>query len=174
MIGNLLEHIVRAVVLITLQVLVLDHLVLFNGMMVPLLYVLFLLMLPFDLPSWAMLLLGTLTGAVLDLFANTPGMHASACLLMTFLRPYWLNLIAPREGYEFGMRPTVHHMGLTWMLTYMGPLILVHHLWLFFFELHRFDRAFSTLSRAVLSALLTLVLCVIAQYLTGRPTRGRA
>ncbi|MCB0792934.1 MAG: rod shape-determining protein MreD [Flavobacteriales bacterium] len=173
MTSGLLEHIVRFVVLLGLQVLVLDHLVLFDGMMVPLLYILFLLMLPFNTPPWAMLLLGAVTGAAMDLFGHTPGMHTSACVLLAFLRPLWLRLVAPRDGYEFGLRPTVQRMGLAWSITYLGPLVLIHHIWLFFFELHRFDRIFSTLSRSVLSALLTLVLCLIAQYLTGRSARGR-
>ncbi|MBL0127221.1 MAG: hypothetical protein IPP83_07120 [Flavobacteriales bacterium] len=38
-----------------LQVLVLDHLDIANGWMVPYLYPLFLLMLPFELPAWASL-----------------------------------------------------------------------------------------------------------------------
>ena len=46
MIGTILGHILRFIALILLQVLVLDHLDVLNGLMVPYLYVFFLLMLP--------------------------------------------------------------------------------------------------------------------------------
>ena len=42
-----------------------------NGWLVPYLYVLFLLMLPFELPDWAQLLVGFFAGMVMDLFSST-------------------------------------------------------------------------------------------------------
>ena len=174
MIVPVLANLVRFVALVLLQVLVLDHLDLINGWAMPYLYVLFLLMLPFELPAWAGLIIGALTGLTLDFFADTPGMHMSACVVMMFARKRMLALMAPREGYEYGMRPTVPRMGLAWFLTFAGVLILLHHLWLFFVEVHHFDGFFSTLLRAILSTVLTLGLCLLAQFLTSREERGRA
>jgi hypothetical protein len=174
MIGTIIANILRFVVLVLVQALVLDHLDVANGYMVPYLYVLFLLMLPFELPAWALLLIGAGTGGMMDYFSSTPGMHMSACTLMMFVRVRALKLLAPREGYEYGMLPSVTRMGLTWFLTYAGLLILVHHLWLFFVEVYRFDGFFSTFFRAVASAAFTLALCLLAQFLTARPERGRA
>jgi hypothetical protein len=85
-----------------------------------------------------------------------------------------LRLLAPREGYEYGMRPTVPRMGIPWFITYAGALILLHHFWLFNVEVFRFDRFFSTFLRALLSALFTLSLAILVQFLTTRPERGRA
>jgi hypothetical protein len=72
------------------------------------------------------------------------------------------------------MRPTIPGMGITWFITYAGVLILVHHLWLFFVELFRFERFFGTFFRAVLSGAFTLVLVLLAQFLTSRPSRDRS
>ena len=173
MIATVLANFLRFIFLILLQVLVLDHLDVANGYVVPYLYVLFLLMLPIELPAWAQLIIGALTGLVMDLFSNTPGMHMSACVVMMYARLNLLRLLAPREGYEFGMRPTVPRMGLAWFLTYASLLILAHHLWLFFIELHRFDHFFGTFFRALFSAAFTLALCLLAQFLTSRPDRTR-
>lgn len=173
MIGTVFANMARFVLLILIQVLVLDHLDVANGYMVPYLYVLFLLMLPFELPAWAQLTSGALTGLVMDLFSNTPGMHMSACVVMMYARLSLLRLLAPREGYEFGTRPTVPRMGLAWFVTYAGLLILIHHLWLFFIEIHRFDHFFGTFFRAILSGIFTLALCLLAQFLTSRPEQGR-
>jgi len=174
MMAGVPTHVLRLVALMLTQVLVLDHLDVANGWMVPYLYVLFLLMLPFELPMWAALFLGAATGGTMDLFSGTPGMHMGACLVMAFARGRLLRTIAPRDGYEHGMRPTVQNMGAAWFITYAGLLVLVHHLWLFFAEVHRFDGFPSTILRAMLSAAFTLALCLLAQFLTARPGRGRA
>lgn len=175
MIGTITANAGRFLLLLLLQVMVLDHLDVANGWLVPYLYVLFLLMLPFELPAWGALLIAAGTGLVMDLFSSTPGMHMSACLVMVFVRKRLLRLMAPREGYEFGMRPTLPRMGLAWFSTYAAVLIVVHHLWLFFVELHRFDSFFATLLRALLSAAFTLALCLLAQFLTSSSReRGRA
>lgn len=168
MIQGIAANLGRFVLLLLLQVLLLDRVDLANGWLVPYLYVLFLIMLPFELPAWAGLLIGAATGLVMDVFASTPGMHMSASVLLMFVRKHLLRLIAPRDGYEFGMHPTVPSMGLAWFATNAGVLIAVHHLWLFFVELHRFDAFFGTLLRAVLSAAFTLGLCLLAQLLTSR------
>ncbi len=174
MITTIIANALRLITLMLLQVLVLDHLSLFNGWMVPYLYVLFLLMLPFELPAWAGLLIGAATGLIMDLFSTTPGMHMSACVVMMYVRIHLLDLIAPREGYEFGMRPTLPRMGIAWFIAHAGLLIVVHHLWLFIIELHRFQDFFGTLLRALLSAAFTLGLCMLMQFLTSRQERSRA
>lgn len=173
MIITVVGHILRFVLLLLLQVLVLDHLDVLNGYMVPYLYVLFLLMLPIELPAWAQLALGALTGLAMDFFSSTPGMHMSACVVMMYGRLSVLRLLAPREGYEFGARPTAPRMGIAWYTTYAGILIVLHHLWLFFIELHRFEAFFGTFFRALLSAVFTFGLCLLAQFLTSGPERAR-
>lgn len=173
MIGTILSHLLRFALLVLLQVLIIDHIDLANGWVVPYLYVLFLLSLPVDTPTWAVLVVGFLTGMVLDMFGSTPGMHTSACTVMAYARGFMLRALAPREGYESGLRPGITDMGLPWFMTYAGVLVLTHHLWLFFVEVYRFDGFFSTFLRAVVSAAATLVLCLLAQLLTARASRNR-
>jgi len=173
MIGTILSNLLRFVLLVLLQALLLDHLDLANGWVVPYLYVLFLLMLPLELPDWATLLVGAICGMVMDLFTSTPGMHASACVLMAYVRIWMLRLLRPRDGYEFGRRATIGDMGIAWWITYAGVLVLVHHLWLFFVEVYRFTDIGSTLLRALASTVFTLALCLLSQALFTRATRTR-
>lgn len=171
MIGQVISNVLRLLVLLLAQVLVLDHLDVANGWLVPYLYVLFLLMLPFPMPPWAQLLTGFGTGLVMDLFSSTPGLHTSACVVMMYARPWVMRLLAPRDGYDFGRQPTLQHMGSAWALTNYGALILLHHLWLFFAEVQRLGGFAGTLFRAVLSAAFTLLLCMLVQMLFGRNAR---
>jgi rod shape-determining protein MreD len=165
-----IANLLRFIALILLQALVIDNFDLGNGWVVPYLYVFFILALPIELPVWAALLLGGTTGLTMDFFSSTPGMHASACLVMAYARGYMLRALAPREGYAANLRPTVNDMGMAWFITYAGVLIVIHHLWLFFVEIFRFDGFFATFSRALVSAAATLMLCLLVQALTTRST----
>lgn len=173
MTATISRHILAFIVLVLLQALVLDHLDLANGWVVPYLYVLFIIGLPFDTPPWATLVLGFLLGMAMDFFTSTPGMHAGACTVMAYARLLMLRILAPREGYDPIKRPTVQHMGLNWYMTFAGTLVLVHHLWLFFVEVYRFDHFFSTFLRALMSAIATLLLCLLTQALTAREAGPR-
>lgn len=163
---KILRNLVRFILLVLLQGLILNDAHLFQGMAVPFLYVFFLLMLPLETPRWLELIIGLGCGLAIDMFTNTIGMHASACVLLAYLRPFVLKGIAPRDGYEFGMRPTISDMGVAWFLKYALVLIFMHHLWLFFLEVYSFSGFFNTLLRAVLSTAFTFVLVLLSQYLT--------
>lgn len=168
MTGTVLANIFRFVLLVLLQALVLDHVDLANGWVVPYLYVLFILLLPFNTPAWATLLLGFTVGMVMDFFSSTPGMHAAACTVMAYTRLLMLRVLTPREGYDPGKRPIVQHMGIAWFMTYGGTLVLVHHITLFFLEVFRFTDFGGTLLRALMSAAATLMLCLLAQAFVRR------
>ncbi len=173
MITTVRNHILSFILLVLLQALVLDHLDLAHGWVVPYIYVLFIISLPFDTPPWATLVLGFVLGITMDFFSSTPGMHASACVVMAYARIWMLRILAPRDGYDYTKRPIVQHMGLTWYMTFAGVLVLLHHLWLFFVEVYRFDDFFTTFLRALMSAAATLVLCLLAQALSSREIRQR-
>ena len=68
------RNIFRFVVVVLFQVLVMDN-VMLNGYMVPYVYLLFILLMPFETPRWIVLISGFLLGLGIDLFEHTPGMH---------------------------------------------------------------------------------------------------
>ncbi|MGB0882326.1 MAG: hypothetical protein ACPGSO_05195 [Vicingaceae bacterium] len=138
----------------------------FGGYVVPFLYVAFILALPFETPSWLVLILGFVLGVAVDSFGSTLGMHASATVFLAFCRHYVLKLTAPRGGYDFGAKPTVQDLGVTWYLFYAGVLILLHHLFLFYIESFKISQFFFTFGRAIASTIFTLVLVMIVQLFT--------
>lgn len=173
MLNEVLKNIGRFILLVLLQGLILNELSLWGGMAIPYLYILFLLMLPIETPRWLELLIGLVLGLCIDMFTNTIGIHASACVLIAYIRPLYLKGIAPRDGYEYGQRPSIQDMGLSWFLKYAIVLIFIHHLWLFYVEVYSFKGFFTTLLRVILSSAFTLLLTIISQYLilTRRSSR---
>jgi rod shape-determining protein MreD len=124
---------------------------------------LFILLLPFETPGWFVLVLSFFTGITIDLFSNTPGIHAAATVFMGFLRPYILQTIAPRDGYEPGTFPRTAYMGFAWFFKYAFILVLVHHLLLFIIEVFKFSDFHFVLVRTLLSTIFSTLLILISQ-----------
>jgi rod shape-determining protein MreD len=173
MIGRMFINVLRFLLLILLQALVIDHIDLANGWITPYLYVLAILLLPFDTPPWGVLFAGFAGGMLMDLFSNTPGLHAGACTIMAFARPYVLRFVAPRDGYDTWRQPTMADMGMAWSVIYCGILVLVHQLWLAYAEVFRMSGFFGTLGRALLSGAATLALILLLQSFGSRAQRAR-
>ncbi len=154
----------RFIFLVLLQVLILNN-IQFSGFVNPYMYVLFILLLPFETPKWLLLVFAFFIGLSIDIFSDTLGIHTSASVFMAFLRPFVLKHIAPRDGYEPGTFPRLYYYGFTWFLKYSLILILAHHFFLFYVEIFQFSNFFVTLSRVILSSFFSLLLVVLSQYL---------
>ena len=161
------RNIFRFVVVILFQVLVMDN-VMINGYMIPYIYILFILLMPFETPRWIQLLSGFALGLAMDLFTGTLGMHTAATVLAAFARPYLLDLLASRDGYEPETFPRVHYYGLLWFLKYAALIVVIHHLALFYLEVFQLKHFFSTLLRVILSSILSTSTIVLSQYFVFR------
>ena len=154
----------RFIILLLLQVLLMNNIE-FSSYLNPQLYLLFLLMLPFETANWLLMLLGFFTGISIDYFNDTMGMHAAACTFIMYLRPKVLKFFSPRDGYEPGVQPTVKALGPVWYFYYAGIMIVSHHFLLFFIEVFRFSEFFHTFFKIIVSSIFTLIVIFIAQYL---------
>jgi len=161
------RNILRFIVLILFQVLVMDN-VMISGYMIPYIYILFILLMPFETPRWVQLLSGFALGLSMDLFSGTLGMHTAATVLAAFARPYLLDLLAPRDGYETDSFPRIHYYGFLWFLKYSLLIVLIHHLALFYLEVFQLKYFFSTLLRVILSTILSTSTLVLSQYFVFR------
>ena len=167
MIKYLPRNIFRFFFLILLQVWVLNN-IQFSGYINPYMYVLFILLLPFETPGWLVLFLSFFLGLSVDMFADTIGMHTSASVFIGFLRPFVLQSIAPRDGYEIGKLPRIYYYGFSWFFKYSFLLILSHHLFLFSIEVFNFSSYHLVLVRTVLSTIFTTLLVIVSQYIIFR------
>lgn len=156
-------NIIRFFVVILIQVLVLDNIAL-GGYLNPYFYILFLLLLPFETPRWLLLVNGFLLGISIDLLSNTLGMHTAATVFIAFLRPWVLNILAPRDGYESDSFPGINAYGFNWFASYAVVLTFFHHLVLFYIEVFHFHDFLSTFLRVILSTILTTSTIILSQY----------
>jgi rod shape-determining protein MreD len=163
MINSILRFGLLFIILILLQVLLFNN-IQFSGYVNPYVYLMFIILLPVEIPSWILLLLSFATGLVVDLFSGSPGMHCSATLLAGFVRPYILAVVSPRDGYEGRSEPSMINYGFRWFLTYTLLIVLVHHTALFYLEVFRFTDFFRTLLRVLLSSLFTVIFIMFIEF----------
>jgi rod shape-determining protein MreD len=163
----LARNIIRFIIVVLFQVLVMDN-VMINGYMVPYVYLLFILLMPFETPRWLQLMAGFMLGLGIDILEHTPGIHTAATVLMAFVRPYLLELLAPRDGYEPDTFPRIHYYGFIWFLKYTLILVAIHHFALFYLEVFQLKEFLSTLLRVILSTFLSASTIILSQYFVFR------
>jgi len=169
--NELPKYVFRFVALVLLQVLLLDNVGL-GAYINPFPYVYFILLLPVNTGRLSLLFLGFLLGLTLDLFSGTGGIHAAACTLIAYYRPFLLKAQSPRDGFELHAVPHVRLFGLGWFLGYASLLIVMHHSVLFFMEVFRFADFFHTLLKIVLSGALSLSMIMLMEVVLA-PERRR-
>lgn len=171
MIVKIFTQVLLFLFLIGIQVVLLNH-IQWNGYVNPYVYVLFILMLPVDIPNWLLLIIAFITGITIDMFGSSGGMHAAATVFMAFARPGVLRLIAPRDGYDPEMKLNPHVMGFRWFITYISIMVILHHLLCFYIEVFRFSEFFITFFKAILNSAITIAMIVIGEYLFGQSKRN--
>jgi rod shape-determining protein MreD len=160
----------RFILLILLQVFVFNHIEL-NAYLIPHIYVLFILLLPFETPKWLLLLLAFFLGLFMDAFSYSIGLHTAACTFMAFLRPTVQNLVGTKQEYVPGIQPGVSSLGFRWFFSYTIILVSAHHLILYFLEVFSFNDIIITLLHAILNIIFTTTALMLAHLLFYRPAK---
>lgn len=164
--SNLLRYIIRFILLILTQVFVLYQIPPLHQYVTPLLYFIFILWLPFTIGRSQLLIVSFITGLTLDFFTKTPGMHAAACVLIGYIRPFIINIIVPQQGAEFNYRePSATALGNAQYIIYVVVLTLLHHGALFTIQAFQFGNilylVFKTLGAAIISFILILIVEIV-------------
>jgi hypothetical protein len=131
----------------------------------PMIYVLSLLIMPFETPGWMMITAAFAIGLSIDVSQDTGGSHAAASVLITFLRPTILKIISPRDGYEPGTSPTAAYFGSNWFLKYSVIMVVIHHLTFVFLEAFSFDNFFYNILKVILMSIFTILIIFLSQFL---------
>ena len=133
---DLLRRIGLMVIFTLVQVLILNHIHLFN-VATPLVYVYFVLLFPRNHQRWLSIILSFFLGLILDSFSNTPGETAFALTLTAFIQPYVLDLYLDRDDSN-DFTPSMANMGFVKYATYVLLLTFVFCFTLFSLEAFSF------------------------------------
>lgn len=168
---NVFKLLLLFVMLVVLQVFVFNNLD-FLGVVNAYPYILLLLTMPFGMSTKLLMFVALFLGLSVDVLCNTPGMHASACVLLAFMRRQVLRWIAIRNEYKAGDLPTLQSYDIEWYAKYMLVLVTAHHFLLFMVEQIDSFLFWPTLLRMVSSILATSLVIWILQVLV--PINGKS
>ncbi len=163
----IIVNLARFILLVFVQVFLLKNITLYD-LSAPYLYILFILLLPFETPNLVLFAVSFLMGLTIDAFYDTPGLHATACVLLAFVRILFISITVQKEGFDNEPEPTLSIMGFRWFFTYALILTLFHHFFLFNLEVFRFSEIRYTLGRVVLSTIFTVFLMLVSALLFFR------
>ena len=172
--SDLVKNIIRLIVFTLVQVYVLDKVPHLHRFIVPYLYFLFILWLPFNMPRLGLLAIGFLTGLLLDYFKMTPGLHTAACVLIAYVRPFIINLLMSKETTEFNYHePSPRGMGWGPYMVYAFTLTLLHHTYLVMLEWMQFGTFLDFLIKVGATTAISMLLIITTELLFPRRLKYR-
>ncbi len=172
--SELIKNIVRFILFILIQVFVLDKVPPLHQFVVPYLYFLFILWLPFSINRFWLMIIALVYALTYDFFRHTPGLHAAPCVLIAYIRPFILNILLPQETTEQSyLEPSPKSIGWAPYSLYVLILTFLHHFYLVFIEWMQVGNFLYFLGKVGASTALSLVLIGIAEMLFFRKAKYR-
>ncbi|MFV7235457.1 MULTISPECIES: rod shape-determining protein MreD [Flavobacterium] len=160
--STLLVNIFRFVLLLAVQIIIFNNMN-FLGYISPFPYLLFIILYPVNGNKSGLLIASFLLGLIMDMFSNSGGIHATACLVLAYFRPYIFK-------FSFGLSYEYQTIKLNDVLTperfsFILLSVVIHLFTLFLLEAFQLSFFFDILLRTLLSSVFTILICIIIIYL---------
>jgi len=158
----LLGNIGRFILLLVAQILIFNRIDLF-GFINPFPYILFIILYPVNGNKSGLLTASFLLGLLMDMFWNSGGVHAAACLVLAYYRPAIFK-------FSFGLSYEYQTVRLNDVVTperfsFLLIAIVLHHFVLFVLEVFKVSFLWDILVRTVLTTIFTIITCIIIIYI---------
>lgn len=166
--SDFIKYGIRFVGILVLQVLILKNLNLNFGSYQYfhlIIYPVFIFTLPVRTPKSLLILLGFLMGLSVDLFYDSPGVHAAALTLTAFLRSPILKWVEPVEGFSTSAEANASALGYSANFIYVVVLLFIHLLMYFSIEAFSLLYFFDIILRTICSFIISILLLVLLQFI---------
>lgn len=151
---NTLIMIILFPVLIALQVLICNHIMLFN-VAVPFIYIYFILRLPVGMSKNWLFTVSFLLGFLIDLFSDTPGVNSLASILLAGMKQPIFYAYVPRDDKTKNIIPSINSLGWQnyskYLISMSGFFCLIY----FCIEFFNFANPLEILLMTLASSVLT-------------------
>jgi rod shape-determining protein MreD len=126
-------------------------------------YILFIILFPVNGNKSSLLIASFFLGLIMDLFSNSGGVHATACVLLAYIRPSLFK-------FSFGLSYEYQTVKLNDVLTperftFILLAVVIHNFTLFLLEAFQISFFLDVLLRTLLSTTFTIITCIIIIYL---------
>jgi hypothetical protein len=108
-------------------------------------------------------------GLFVDLFSDSGGIHAAACVTIAFIRP-------PVLKFAFGMiyeHQTIkfNNTEFSNRIVYFSILVVIHHLIMFLLEIFNISNIIFVLQKTLFSSIFTILICALISILFSNKQR---
>jgi len=149
---------------ILLQVFILNN-IQFSGYINPYYYIIFVLTIPQKTNKILNLLLSFLIGFTIDIFSNTYGAHAFACVLISYLKIIWTNKFNNKDAEEI---LEITKLSFDKFLAISAIFIAIHHFTIFLLERFTFLAIWEILGATIITTIFTLISFIIHKILSSK------
>lgn len=161
-------HATRFFALVFAQVLLFNN-INFLGNINPYIYIIFIALFPVKNNRLFIIFLSFFLGLAIDIFTDTGGIHAAACVFVAYIRPVLLK-------FSFGViyeHQTIKFNTVEFgeKLTYLTLLTLIHHFVLFYLELFSASKIILVLQKTLSSTIFTILLILIITIIFSKKTK---
>lgn len=160
---QILRFLLWLLVSVALQVLLFNHLSLYGGIVM--IYVVALLKLPVEVNRVFQIIIGFLVGFLIDIFSNTPGMHALAATTVMFFREPILHLFNNDPEFKNGTI-CFTRVGISTFIRYAINVIALHAILLYLIESFSLFNLGVLLTKILVSLFLTFVVSISFEFAT--------
>ncbi|MBQ7149609.1 MAG: rod shape-determining protein MreD [Prevotella sp.] len=160
---GLLKGIIAFAVLLLVQVLVFNHIHLFNCA-TPLLYVYMPMLFSRNNSRWVVLLLSFFMGMAIDVFQNTPGVAMATMTFIGLIQPLILGVFMQQDS-EADIVPSMRTLGVAKFSYYSFIITFLYCLVFFTLETFTFFNWLQWLETVGASTLLTYILILVLENL---------
>ncbi|MGP1515401.1 MAG: rod shape-determining protein MreD [Bacteroidales bacterium] len=157
MIKVVIISVIQFLVLLFCQIFLLNN-IYFLGFVNPMLYIWFVLMLPFATPKWLVLVTSFVLGVSVDIFSSDIGINAFVSVFIGFIRPTILVTFFDGLDNVSYLRPSASSMGFKNFFLYVLILVLTHHFLYFTIAVFSFKEILQIMGRTLLSTVITTAL----------------
>jgi hypothetical protein len=161
--GVSLKWFLGAVVAMALQVLFLRDIALANVAFC-FIYVWVMVKAPMRVATPLLLVVAFFAGWIIDVFYNTHGLHAFATVMLALVRPTFFRILTPANGYDERSEISLSEMKWLWFFSYVGLMLITHHMILFLFEASDWALFGLSMLRALSSAMLGLIVFGLLEF----------
>jgi hypothetical protein len=128
-----------------------------------------ILMLPLQINTSVVFLIGFFTGLIIDLSTWRLGVHAFTSVAILAFRGTWINFITPQLSAVEKEELELPEQDLDWQFTYLGPLFIVYAC--IYFLLVDFGFSVKSLLSLILTGLYSTFLSLLVFVLIYRNTK---
>lgn len=157
---TILKYIIHFVLLILIQAIILNSLSSKLGLPEIHIYLLFILILPFGIHSFNLMIIAFIYGLIIDSFESSYGIHAATAIFIAVLKPYVAMLFTNRIDVDRkqAKKISIIDLDMLWLLKFFILIFILHFLFYYFYEAFEFKNSLTIIVKSFYSIILSVII----------------